>query len=240
MELEAAVSPLAGLDLSLAGSYVSAEFDSTLANDPTDPNDDLTVATGIREGNRLPTVPKFQMAATATYGQRLGDNADWYVSTSYQHVGSRYTQPADQENNPRDFVHSLAPLVPVGSVTTLDLKLPSYDLVNLSAGVKWDSGLEVSIYANNLFDENPLLSFDRERGGRARLGYNIGTPRIIGLTIRQAFRSAPAVVAPPPPPPPPPAPATQTCADGSVIDAAAACPAPPPPPPPPPPAPERG
>jgi iron complex outermembrane receptor protein len=112
-------------------------------------------------------------------------------------------------------------------------------LVNFSLGVKWDSGLEVVGYINNAFDANPKLSFDRERGGRARLGYNVGTPRIIGLTIRQAFRSAPAVAAPPPPPPPPP-PATQTCADGSVIDAAAACPAPPPPPPPPPPAPERG
>ena len=52
---------------------------------------------GIREGNRLPTVPKFQMAASATYGSRFGDNADWYVSGSFQHVGNRYTQPGDQE-----------------------------------------------------------------------------------------------------------------------------------------------
>ena len=91
---------------------MKAEFDSTLARDPSDPDDILTVATGIREGNRLPTVPKFQMAATATYGQRLGDNADWYVNASFQHVGNRYTQPADQEDNPRDFDHSLSPLVP--------------------------------------------------------------------------------------------------------------------------------
>jgi iron complex outermembrane receptor protein len=132
--------------------------------------------------------------------------------------------------------------VPAGSITTIDLKLPSYNLVNLSAGVTWDSGLEVVAYVNNLFDENALLSFDRERGGRARLGYNIGTPRTIGLTARYRFASAPAVVeaAPPPPPPPPPPPATQTCADGSVILATEACPVPPPPPPPPPPSPERG
>ena len=37
------------------------------------------------------------------------------------------------------------------------------------------------------FDENALLSFDRERGGRARLGFNIGQPRIIGLTVRRRF-----------------------------------------------------
>ena len=92
------------------------------------------MSTGIREGNRLPTVPKFQMAAAATYGQRWGGDKEWYVNASYQHVGSRFTQPADQELNPRSFTHGLAPLVPPGSVTTLDLKLPSYDLVNLSAG----------------------------------------------------------------------------------------------------------
>jgi iron complex outermembrane receptor protein len=40
---------------------------------------------------------------------------------------------------------------------------------------------------SNLFDEDPLLSFDRERGGRARLGFNVGQPRIIGRTARQRF-----------------------------------------------------
>jgi iron complex outermembrane recepter protein len=32
-----------------------------------------------------------------------------------------------------------------------------------------------------------LLSFDRERGGRARLGYNIGQPRTVGITARKTF-----------------------------------------------------
>jgi iron complex outermembrane receptor protein len=69
----------------------------------------------------------------------------------------------------------------------LNLKLPSYELVNGNIGVRLDRGLDVSVYVNNLFDENPLLSFDRERGGRARLGYNIGQPRTIGITVRQKF-----------------------------------------------------
>ncbi len=238
IEAEVAASPMPGLELSVAGSLIEAEFDSTLPGQ-------LATTTGIREGNRLPTVPKFQIAASATYGQRLNDRSDWYVTGSVQHVGSRFTQPGDQENNPRVFRHGLPFNGADGSeVTVLDLQLPSYQLVNLSAGVEWDSGLEVSAYVNNLLDENPLLSFDRERGGRARLGFNIGQPRTIGLTVRQAFRSAPppaaVYVAPPAPPPPPAAPATQTCPDGSVILATDICPAPPPPPPPPPPLPERG
>ena len=42
-------------------------------------------------------------------------------------------------------------------------------------------------YVNNLFNENALLGFDRERGGRARLGFNINTPRTYGLTVRKTF-----------------------------------------------------
>ena len=188
IEAELAARPLPGLDLSLAGSYVEAEFDSTV--------DNVTLAslTGIRDGNRLPSVPKFQMAATATYGSRFGDNADWYVSASYQHIGSRITQPGDQE--PLVGFHSdMIFFDPVtgnnGAGAVFDwtpfLKLPSYDLVNLSAGLEFDHGLDAIVYVNNVFDESPKLAFDRERGGRARLGYHVGQPRTIGLTLRKAF-----------------------------------------------------
>ena len=245
LEAEFAVSPLQGLDFSLAASLVQAEFDTTLPGD-------LAVSTGIRNGNRLPSVPKYQLAASATYSQPWGDNREWYINGSVQRIGSRYTQPADQEDNPRLFVYR-PPItdpdqidadfggIPIGVGTLVNLKLPPYTLVNLSAGLEFDTGLEIVAYVNNLFDKDPRLSFDRERGGRARLAYNVGQPRTIGLTLRQSFRSAPApavVVAPPPPPPPPPA--TQTCPDGTVIMATEACPVAAPPPPPPPPAPERG
>jgi len=180
-EVELALNPAPGLDLSVAGSYVTAEFDSTLPGA-------LAGTTGIREGNRLPSVPKFQMATTVTYGRPLNDSTDWYVSASYQHVGPRYTQPADQENNPRTFIYGNDfGGIPAGAGTTIDLKLQGYDLFNLSAGLEFDSGTEVVLYANNLLDENPKLAFDRERGGRARLGFHVGQPRTIGITVRQKF-----------------------------------------------------
>ena len=240
IEAEMAAHPVPGLELSLAGSIVSAEFDSTVP-------EPLATRTGIRKGNRLPTVPKYQMAASATYGTRFSDNADWYATASYQFVGNRLTQPSDQEPGAGVFGSALFYDPTDGSYGSGvndfgSLKLPSYSLVNLSAGIEWDSGLELVAYVQNLFDTNAKLSLDRERGGRARVGYNIGTPRTIGLTARYKFRQAPPPPPPPPapPPPPPPPPATQTCADGSVILATDACPVPPPPPPPPPPAPERG
>lgn len=187
IEGEFAISPMEGLDLSLAGSYVDAKFDSSV----TDVNGNIIA--GIRDGNRLPTVPNFQFATTATYGQRFNDNGDWYVTASWQHVGDRWTQPGDQENGAGNFNNMIffdpeSGAYGQGSFNFTDrLKLKSYDLVNLSAGIDFDSGLGVSVYVNNVTDENAKLSFDRERGGRARLGYNIGQPRTIGITGRYKF-----------------------------------------------------
>ena len=62
-------------------------------------------------------------------------------------------------------------------------------MINLIAGIEWTNGLGVLVYVNNLLDENALLSFDRERGGRARLGFNVGQPRVIGVTVRKRFGS---------------------------------------------------
>lgn len=181
VEAEFGFSPTQGLNLNLSGSWIEAEFDTTLPGA-------LAGATGIREGNRLPSVPEFQLTASGSYEFPVSNNADAYFSASLQHVGTRYTQPADQENNPRTFVHGL-PFggAPATASTTVDLLLDDYQLLNLSAGVDFDNGLSLVVYANNVLDQNALLSFDRERGGRARLGYRIGTPRTIGVTARKSF-----------------------------------------------------
>ncbi|MBL0915015.1 MAG: TonB-dependent receptor [Sphingopyxis sp.] len=181
VEFELGLSPADGLDLNLSGSLIEAEFDTTLPGA-------LTAATGIRDGNRLPSVPKFQLSASGSYEFPVSDTAKAYVGASFQHVGARYTQPADQENNPRSFVSGL-PFggAPGTNATVVDLELPDYQLVNLSAGVDFDNGLSLIAYVNNLFDENALLSFDRERGGRARLGYSVGQPRTFGITARKTF-----------------------------------------------------
>ncbi|HWT13387.1 MAG TPA: TonB-dependent receptor [Allosphingosinicella sp.] len=187
VEAEVNARPVPGLELSLAASVIEAEFDSDVTTTAGD------VIAGIREGNRLPTVPEFQMAATATYGQRLTANSEWYVSASYQHVGSRYTQPGDQEPGAGsfNFIFFDPNTGDFGTSTQNfgSLRLPAYDLVNLSAGVEWENGLAVVLFVNNTFDENARLSLDRERGGRARIGYNVNQPRTFGITVRKRFGS---------------------------------------------------
>jgi iron complex outermembrane receptor protein len=181
-EIELGVTPVDGLDLSLAANYVNAEFDSTVTTGAG------AVVGGIRKGNRLPSVPEFTIATTATYSFAVSDTTEAFVSGTFQHIGSRFTQPSDQEDNPRSFRSGL----PFGGATgteatVLDLELPAYQLVNLSAGLKFANGFDLTAYVTNLTNENAKLAFDRERGGRARLGFHVTNPRTIGLTARKSF-----------------------------------------------------
>ena len=64
--------------------------------------------------------------------------------------------------------------------------IDSYQVLNLSMGLVFESW-EVVAYLNNVMDENANLSFDRERGGRARLSFRTNQPRTFGLTFRTDF-----------------------------------------------------
>ena len=183
-EFEISTRPFEGLQLAVSGSVLEAKFDSTV-RDGTG-----AVIGGIRDGNRLPTVPEFQISGNATYtfplAVRSGSNG--VLTASVQHVGSRYTQPSDQEPSAGFFKSGL----PFGGATgnevrTITLKLPAYQLVNLSAGIEFQGGFSLTAYVTNVFDENALLSLDRERGGRARIGYATNQPRTYGLTARKSF-----------------------------------------------------
>ena len=144
---------------------------------------------GIKKGERLPTVPKVQIASAVTYQQEIRQGGLAYVTGTYQHIGSRLTQVGDQDLGTLDLLSFGANTIgaPLTARTfTYDPLLPAYDLLNLRAGVRrntWD----VSIYMNNVTDERALLSLDRERGTRARIGYLTNQPRTFGVTTRFDF-----------------------------------------------------
>ncbi|GAM97483.1 tonB-dependent receptor [alpha proteobacterium U9-1i] len=184
VEFELNATPMAGLEFSLAGSVVEAQFDSTVR----DGNNN--VIGGIQEGNRLPSVPEFQIAATAGYYFPLDNwrsGLEGFVAGSVQHISSRYTQPSDQVNNPRNFQSGLPYLGATGNeITQVDLELDAYTILNLNAGIEAAEWALV-VYVNNVTDENADLAFDRERGGRARLGFHTNNPRTFGVTVRRSF-----------------------------------------------------
>ena len=67
-----------------------------------------------------------------------------------------------------------------------DPELPAYDILNLRVGVRRDRW-DISGFINNLTDERALLSFDRERGTLARIGYLTNQPRTFGVSTRVNF-----------------------------------------------------
>ncbi|MDB5457708.1 MAG: putative TonB-dependent receptor [Caulobacter sp.] len=166
-------------DFTASASYNNAELSSSV----TDANG--APIQGLRDGNRLPTVPKVQAAVSLNYARPVRDALTAFGNVTWQYVGDRYTQISDQEDNPRT-----VPLFPIGapSVASLSfpLKLPSYQGVNLRVGLR-NEAWEAAVFVNNLTDERAKLSIDRERGLRARYGYQTNPPRTIGATVRRSF-----------------------------------------------------
>ncbi|MBW3672224.1 MAG: TonB-dependent receptor, partial [Acidobacteria bacterium] len=121
-------------DIAVSSSYVDSELRSTLTS--TDDEGNVSVISGIKEGNRLPTVPEFQMAAAASYRWLMNRGLAGYVTGVYQHVGERFTQIGDQaEGFGTVKLEAFAPNTIGGPLTqstfTFDPELPAYDLVNL-------------------------------------------------------------------------------------------------------------
>jgi len=180
VEAEFELAPSRNFDFAVSASFNDSSLRSTVPP---------VAATGIEEGRRLPTVPEFQLAAAATYQWDMGQDLVGYVTGTYSHTGARFTQVGDQDLGTLDLLSFGASTIgaPLTATTfRYDPELPAYDLLNLRVGVrraKW----EVSLYANNLTDERALLSFDRERGSRARIFYLTNQPRTVGLETRFRF-----------------------------------------------------
>ena len=181
VEAEFAAAPNKNFDFAISGSY----NDSTIRSTFSSAGGDL----GIREGARLPSVPEFQMSAAATYQWQMSGSALGYVTGTFQHVGSRFTQVGDQDLGTLNLLSFGANTIG-GPLTQTSFnyvtELPSYDILNLRLGYvkgRWD----LALFANNLTDERAFLALDRERGTRARIGYLTNQPRTFGLSARVAF-----------------------------------------------------
>ena len=121
----------------------------------------------------------------------MGSSSLGYVTGTYQHVGSRYTQVGDEEPgfgtvNLLSFGANTIGGPLTQSTFTFDPELPAYDIVNLRLGVAQGQ------VGRGALRQQPdrraaLLALDRERGTRARVGYLTNQPRTFGLTARFKF-----------------------------------------------------
>ena len=195
-EVEFSANPTEHLDFSASLGLNDSKLQSSLL-DPS-----LNVISGIKDGNRLPSVPRVQASAGATYRWDVAPGSRGFISGSFQHVGSRFTAiddygrgqcyPANLPNCPFGTV-DISTFERSGGKTiggpltdtlfTFKPELPAYAIVNLRAGLTRASW-EVTLFLNNVTDERALLALDRERGTRARVGYLTNQPRTAGITLR--------------------------------------------------------
>ena len=185
VELEMTAAPSEMLDLAFSATLNDSELKSTLVSIEED--GDTVIVSGIKEGNRLPSVPKIQAAAAVTLRQPLRAGARGYGTLSVHHVGSRYTQIDDLVPGIGTVdLNSFAGDTIGGPLTrptfTFDPLLPAYTIANLRVGMTRGTW-EVALFVNNILDERALLALDRERGLRARVGYLTNQPRTFGLTL---------------------------------------------------------
>jgi iron complex outermembrane receptor protein len=186
IEVEFEAAPTGNFDFAVSGAFTDPELRSTLTSTTSE---GVSIVSGIETGRRLPTVPRVQIAAAATYQWQVRPGALAYVNGTFQHIGSRFTQVGDEDLGSLNLLsfgaNTLgAPLT--ASTFTYDPKLPAYDTVNLRTGVRrnaWD----ISIYLNNITDERAFTSLDQERGTRARIGYLTNQPRTFGIATRFDF-----------------------------------------------------
>ena len=182
-EIEFELAPNDSFDFAISATKVNSELQSTLTASGG-------VVAGIESGNRLPTVPEFQMAAAASYHWTWNTLAG-YLTGAYQHVGSRFTQIGDQAAGFGTVNLNSFGTTGIGgpftqSTFTFDPELPAYDIINLRLGFlkgKYDT----AFFINNVTDETALLALDQERGTRARVGYLTNQPRTFGISTRVTF-----------------------------------------------------
>lgn len=182
-EFEVAVDATEQLELALSGTVVESEFDTTVRAATGG------VLGGVEKGNRFASVPEVQVTAGATWTQptNLVGGADFFVSGVVQWVGDHITQPSDQVDGAGIFRSRLPFAGATGNeITTLELELSEYTIANIQMGLTTEAW-EAVLYVNNLSDENAELAFDRERGGRARLGFHTNMPRTVGVMYRLYF-----------------------------------------------------
>ena len=186
-EIEFAATPSDRFDFAASMGLNNAQLRSTVTS--TDLQGNVSVVSGIQSGARLPSVPEFQAALSATYTQPLTQDMRGYINGNYQHVGSRFTQVGDNllgTLNLNSFGANTIGGPLTQSTFIYNAELPSYDVLNLRFGVRqfnWD----IAFYVNNLTNETALLGLDQERGTRARIGYLTNQPRTFGLSSRVDF-----------------------------------------------------
>lgn len=153
-----------GVEVSLAlqpTDYVGFTF----AGSWSDPElrEDVPGGASGKKGDRLPGSATKSFSFSANLDRPIGNGYSLTGVATYKYVGKRFN----------DFNE------------TLDVVLPSYDMLDLRAGVRSDKGYSLSIFADNVFDEAAIYRVDHQGSF-----FNVAPtsrPRTIGVNLTYDF-----------------------------------------------------
>jgi iron complex outermembrane receptor protein len=123
---------------------------------------------GGHKGDRIQDVPKWQAGASGQYRAPIRDGYTGFLRLDGQYTGKSYVN-FDQANP--------------------EYTKPSYLLVNFRVGADTPQGWEVTLFADNLFNKQAILSLpDSLIFNLADLPrYAVNRPRTIGVNVRRDF-----------------------------------------------------
>ena len=159
LETEIRYQATDSLHLSLNYAYTDASL-----------TEDLLGAGGIvdaKDGDTLPGSSKNTFSLLVDWQMALTEDLDLQTNASYVYTSSR------------------APSLLTGDLTSGFPDVPSSDVVNLSAAIKHNNGISVSLFANNLLDDRNIQY--QARLGTALESAIMNRPRTIGLRVGYTF-----------------------------------------------------
>lgn len=167
MDVQLRVQPLDGLSLDLAVGYTDAEYDETMKAGPAATRNLVT------KGDKIAGSP-WNLAAAMQYEFGVGAAADGYARLDYQYRSNQSDRVA--ANNPAN-----------GSFNAVNVfTQPEQGLLSMRIGAKW-SGLDVSLFANNLLNDDTVLARDASNGQPTLYREVIARPRTYGLTATYRY-----------------------------------------------------
>ncbi|MET3473190.1 outer membrane receptor protein involved in Fe transport [Novosphingobium sp. 1529] len=167
-DIQIEARPVDHLVLSLAAAYTHAEFRNTVYASAAGANQALAVSSA---GDRLPGSP-WQVTASGQYDFEVA-GAQSYARIDYQYQSGDPRNVAG--NNPQDVSYDPA-----------YYGLPEYHLANVRLGTRL-SGIDVSVFANNVFNNNKALSLAHESRTSSLFRSVTFRPRTIGLTLSYRY-----------------------------------------------------
>ena len=200
IEAELFARPNSTWDFGISATVVDAKLTSSVTSTLPGIVPTVVVVGGLADGNRLPTAPKTQAAASVGYTLPVQGGRDFFANFTVQYIGSSFSQfenqkpgfgqictaigePADASTCPGNpnagELYQFGGPLSVSSFS-FNTELPSYTLGNLRFGLKTERW-QLAAYINNIWDETARLALDYERGRNARIGYLTNQPRTIGV-----------------------------------------------------------